>query len=78
MTACCFSCLYDMRMLKYLLDDCIVKGIRFGEIIKTGQSVYNRIKKRGKILQIILKKRGKRDIVKKGGRNLCIEKTPLS
>lgn len=37
-----------------------------------------KLKKRGKILQIILKKRGKRDIVKKGGRSLCIEKTPLS
>lgn len=34
--------------------------------------------KRGKILQIILKKRGKRDTVKKGGGNLCIEKTLLS
>ena len=37
-----------------------------------------KLKKRGKILQIILKKRGERDIVKRGGRNLCIEKTPLS
>lgn len=37
-----------------------------------------KLKKRGKILCIILKKRGKRGIVKKGGENLCIEKTPLS
>ena len=37
-----------------------------------------KLEKRGKILQIILKKRGKRDIVKKGGGNLCIEKTLLS
>lgn len=37
-----------------------------------------KIEKRGKILQVILKKRGKRDTVKKGGGNLCIEKTLLS
>ena len=55
-----------------------VKGIRLGEIIKTGQNVYNKIEKRGKILHIILKKRGKRGIVKKEGENLCIEKTLLS
>lgn len=60
MTACCFSCLYDMRMLKYLLDDCIVKGIRLGEIIKTGQNVYNKIRKTGQNITNYIEKTGQK------------------
>ena len=51
---------------------------QFSGAIKTGQNVYDKIEKTGQNIMNYIEKRGKRGIVKKGGENLCIEKTPLS